>query len=292
MASAIGARVSIVPVTANLLSPSAFQAAISELEKATIEQLKKGSCDGAVQEALKLADSLQKLKDVAYVLFSGERHIRNNSHLESLTYLVLDRNIDISDLSQAIQFVFNEWKKAEAAPRKTESVVVQGEKVWRDEEWVVIHHGGGLKHIQAFLKQESKSGYSCDAYGRGMYFTPVDQKTAKLATALLVRWVQHSRTPTYACRTPVKHFDQPTILIGKIQAQYLKTTCNSYEVVIPHMHADKIEILALTNLDNRELICKQLPFLTPSAFLDLYKENEVLGKRLLVSFQRVAQEFV
>ena len=124
------------------------------------ERAKLGDADAIVKELLQFCvelKSLSNFKQVAYLLFSGERFISYSTPFHVLAHLFLDEEIAPQDLADAISIAFENWKKEYKTPSPVEPKVIEvsakffilGEE--RDpEDTVIIHHGGGLNHIRAF----------------------------------------------------------------------------------------------------------------------------------------------
>jgi len=99
---------------------------------------------------------------------------------------------------------------------------------------VPFSHGGGLSHINKFLK--GKGGYNTDSGYHGIMMTPHS--------------LTSPRDPFYASRRISKIFDTPARLSGYIPAKYLKNSMNTgYETSLPSKYFNKIVNPKVEQLD-------------------------------------------
>jgi len=96
---------------------------------------------------------------------------------------------------------------------------------------VPFSHGGGLSHINTFLK--GKGGYRTDSGAHGIMISP--------------HRLMADRDIFYASRNTVDTFDTPASLSGYVPAKYLKNSRNNgysrntgYEASLPSKYFDKI----------------------------------------------------
>jgi hypothetical protein len=97
-------------------------------------------------------------------------------------------------------------------------------------------HGGGHRHIQAFLEGKSK-GYALENdYRKGI------QVHAQNPGGINPQEDQLGRTNRYANRAASHYFDSPAMLQGSIKAKHLLNANNAYE----HAIVDPAHIIAPT----------------------------------------------
>lgn len=90
---------------------------------------------------------------------------------------------------------------------------------------VPFSHGGGLAHINDFLK--GKGGYLTDSGAKGIMLTPHS--------------LSAPRDMYYATRDAVRNLDTPAVLSGYVPAKYLKNSRNTgYEASLPSKYFNKV----------------------------------------------------
>jgi len=243
-------------------SQSDFSRLLQEFEKKkTISGLQEGRHDQAVETLIQLAAKKEELHELAYQLFSGEAHVGFNLGLDQLTilaYLFPDPVIAVADIKSVLSEAFASWKKA-YKPSELKADL-DNPNPFTSEDEIFIHHGGGLRHLDAFLRGEESSGYKC-------------HKHKGLIDGIFVSWAQKvpqaedksawltTRSPEYAYRAPVEHFDIPAIFQATIQAKYLVPTTNGYERILPKGSVQYLKHTKVTQLpmDNYQNMISQLP---------------------------------
>ena len=90
---------------------------------------------------------------------------------------------------------------------------------------VPFSHGGGLTHINDFLK--GKGGYLTDSGAKGIMLTPHS--------------LSGPRDMYYATRRTATNLDTPAVLSGYVPAKYLKNSRNTgYEASLPSKYFNKV----------------------------------------------------
>ncbi len=209
-----------------------------------------------------------------------------------LAYFFQDTDIALSDLAEAVKICFDKWKQRYEKPD-----TIAGENKpflppGRDPEtYVLVHQGGGLRHLNAFLHQVPGAGYRCHEFGTGLYVTPLLNRkitVTDLNHFELMEKVQDSRSPAYACRTPLQHFDTPALFYAVIKVKYLIATNRSYEAVLPAeniRHIQRCHVEVYESLD-----ISQLPLAMTEFVATEFKEaNADLILQLEASINRVTQ---
>ena len=118
-------------------------------------------------------------------------------------------------------------------------------------EKIVVSFGGGERFLNAFLEGKT-DGYTTENGAVGIFVT-TDKAFRK-------------RDIDYATRTAILHFDNPCILIAKIDPKLLlKVNCNSYEAVLPPEHIRFLNIIDISawnmvevDFDQRRALFEQM----------------------------------
>jgi len=266
---------------------------LAVLKKESLQNIAAGKCDAIFDKILNdcLKDR-EKAKELAYTLFSGSRcdYFRSfNVSGKALSYLLLDEKLSTPDLCHVIKNAFEDLKKEKipSSQTMTNSKEINGwngypGEVYQEDEMVAVHHGGGRRHIESFLKGSSESGYKCDSDHQGIFLTPIpknfDRSNIKMA-------VLCSRAPLYATRTPLKHCDDAQVIAGLVQKKYLHSVnCNAYEVILKKEDASRLTLLYSETIAAN---INQLPVLNKDKFLCKFDEDPDLKIRLSQSFDRL-----
>lgn len=206
-------------------------------EEMTTDALQRGDYDARIEQILITCTSKTDLQDLAYTLFTGQRKIANEPRLAMLSYMFRDPDIDLKDLVDALRFCFNKWKENFKPAGEASSVPKESPFTPPDIEpnaKILIHQGGGIRHLKAFLSESPNAGYKCNNFGWGIYVTPFTDCNLKgLYQADIIKLVLNSRSPLYARRTSIEEFDDPALFYGVIKAKDLVGTDRDYEAVLP-----------------------------------------------------------
>jgi len=108
----------------------------------------------------------------------------------------------------------------------------------REDEIIQFNHGGGFQSIYHYFILRDWSGYEADSAMDGAWVTPYGTE-------------YESRDEYYASRTPLKHFDTPCILTGKISKKYLKSCPNAYEAKIDPSNVQHIKNISIQPLQTK-----------------------------------------
>lgn len=102
---------------------------------------------------------------------------------------------------------------------------------------VPFSHGGGLAHINNFLK--GKGGYLTDSGAKGIMITPHS--------------LSGPRDMYYATRRTSRNLDTPAVLSGYVPAKYLKNSMNTgYEASLPSKYFNKVLDKDVKNFEGGE----------------------------------------
>ncbi|CUI18155.1 hypothetical protein PNK_p0101 (plasmid) [Candidatus Protochlamydia naegleriophila] len=263
------------------------------LKNESLENIVAGKCDEIFDKILNecLKDK-KKAKDLAYALFSGSRcdkFRRQNLSAKGLSYVILDEKLSSSDLCHVIKNAFEDLKKEEIP---SDQIISNFKKingwngyngdVYEENEPVMVHHGGGRRHIESFLNGSPDSGYECDSSCQGIFLTVLPKKSD---VNLIKTLVMGSRAPIYAKRTPLQHCDDPMVIAGFVQKKYLHTVnYNHYEVILKKEDASQLQIIYSQTIS---ATIEELPYLDKQMFLSKFDQDPDLKFRISQSFNRL-----
>ena len=264
-----------------LINQKTIHELLDLLYQADHKMLLKGHFDDIVERCIHYAGQFNDreiFKRLAFVLFSGPRINDGFSykmllkHQWGLIFLLSDEKSHLSDITFVLRNCFEIWKQI-TTERDLEigqlSQSTETFKQWNGydvspEDEVLITHGGGWYHIQAFL-QGKTLGYRLQGKGIG----------------LQVHTTSNDRSLHYANKNWL-HLDEPAVLIATIKAKYLCRQYNSYEVglrseVITHLEDVKVVRMKHFWLGNGfEEVIRE----------GFYPDNPELEERIRESLQR------
>jgi len=111
---------------------------------------------------------------------------------------------------------------------------------------IQVSYGGGDRYLTEFFNG-SNDGYAMEASGKGIFVTIQHPDYASSSL--------RERDWNYASRTPLQHFDTPTVFKAKIDPKHLlKVNHNSYEAVLLQKNVDK-----LTHVERETQNLRDLP---------------------------------
>lgn len=256
------------------------------LKAESLQNIAAGKCDAIFAKILEeCVHDREKANDLAYALFSGPRCPNFTLYNESgiaLIYLLLDKELSNPDLCRVIKNAFEELKRQKVS--ESQAITNSRElKAWDGlkGEVITVLHGGGRRHIEAFLKGSSDAGYKCDSDYKGIFLTP----SCSVDTSQLRSLVMNSRAPLYATRTPLYHCDDPQVIVGTVPKKYLySVNSNSYEVVLKREDALHLTLLYSETI---KATVDQLRIFSVNNFLEKFEEDPELKARLKQSFKRL-----
>lgn len=281
---------------------SDFFTTLKYLKAESLQNIVDGKCDAIFSKMLVECTSREKAQDLAYALFSGPRCSRFrqfNSSSTALNYLLIDKKLPAADLCEAIKKVFEDLKSEKIVSDTSAEVAdIHPVRPWpgypgetyQNEDLVAVIHGGGRRHIEAFLQGESSAGYRCDSHLKGIFLTPIAKDkqiidTGEAAKQKVKDLVLGSRAPLYATRTPLEHCDEPYVIAGLIPRKYLYcVNQNAYEVVLKQEDVTHFQLIFSQSVP---ATAEHLLILNRDRFLQKFSKNPDLQKRLDKCFIRV-----
>lgn len=245
-----------------VVDPKIINQMIDDLYYSPSDKLVSGAYDECVEKVIQYASSSrdhEMLERLAFVLFSGPRSRKYfrcddlRSASVALLLLFSFKSSYLSDITFILRLCFQNWKKAvKRLPRTFYPIdrTVYEHVPWDfegidSEDEIIITHGGGFHHINAFLRKVSY-GYRLEQGGIGIQVNPT------MAT--------HARCLIYADRSgPSDSLDTPAILLATIKAKFLHRANNSYEAGLRSEHLEhlrNVQVIKLpyTSLDSDENI--------------------------------------
>lgn len=229
-----------------------YQVICDALKEATNESIKVGEFDQVVVKLIGYVKNgeeykkIERLKDIAYSLFADTRRY-NNQHLYSLDLNLLknlfcDEKVDTDLLAKVLLNTFQASK--EYITESAETPSVEEGKSWNPVAWykettIKFVHAGGRRHIRDMMAKKAKTGYRCEAYGNGIFISPIDPKIGDLSDN------QKTSTITYLARAALNHFDDPDLFVGEIEKDCIIRPQNqAYEAIIPLSNFNKIKAIS------------------------------------------------
>lgn len=281
---------------------------LENLKDATIEEIISGKWDASFEMALKCAKSDRQIaKDLAYALFSGSKHQPYQNITYLLSYLYLDDQSSSLDFCAVIQKGFEKLKHIKANSSEPNGKyqnwpgkVFGNESIgYGENDKVLVLHGGGKRHIQAYVDQKKHAGYFCNGSIKGIILSPISKQSmkeiisedvaGKVNDILLRKLVFESRAPEYANSTPLLHCDEPHVIAALVPKKYLySVNNNAYEVVLKKEHASELEIIFSKTLKNPTV--SLIPMIKESILEQEFGEDIELLSRLKECIGRMIEK--
>lgn len=200
-------------------------------------------------------DCMKELQEIAYQYLD---HSESGLQCKYAQILRVSLYSTHSDLSVIASVLLKALETKIARPFEAPDVTTEKKAFpnWAEvtgctAEQIVVSFGGGERFLNAFLEGKTE-GYTSENGAVGIFVTT--EKAFR------------KRDIDYATRTPILHFDNPCILIAKIDPKLLlKVNGNSYEAVLPPEHVRFLNIIDISSwnmvevdFDRRKALFEQM----------------------------------